>query len=333
MTRFVNQKSIRVVLAADSRFVMPLSVAMSSAALNCDPQRNITFYVLQHDIGTQLRQQVERSLASTGHTKHDVVWLDVSFANLDQFKTHGHFNAMTYARLLIPSLLPLDVEKVLYLDSDLVVVGDIAELWDLECGEKTLLAAQDRIVESVSGFLGLSNYRDLGIPADSKYFNAGVLLINLKKWRSDKVSDKVFEYLRQHQKIIRMVDQEALNAVLFDSWGQLECRWNWQVGRLNPFWPSKRTSVAPEGGAEKSIIHFTTAVKPWLPGCRYEEKRVFFEYLDLTEWAGWRVPLSREAMASCRSGAKIIEQIVRRLGGRALRTMKLRRPYVKQALG
>ena len=90
-----------------------------------------------------------------------------------------------------------------------------------------------------------------------------------------------------------MEDQESLNAILFNDWGELDFRWNWQIpwrpyrlGKLEMPW-------VPESD-RKSIVHFTTAEKPWLPGCDYEERKHFFEYLDLTEWAGWRVPRQKE---------------------------------------
>jgi lipopolysaccharide biosynthesis glycosyltransferase len=314
MNALDHKRSLHVVLASDARFAMPLSVTMCSAALNCNARRDITFYVLQHGVGRELRERVERSLVRTPNVR--VVWLDVSFADLSEFKTHGHLNPMTYARLLIPWLIPTDVERVIYLDSDLVVLGNLAELWDMEFGSRKLLAVQDRIVQSVDGPLGLSNYREIGIARDTAYFNAGVLLLDLKRWRADKVSEAVLEYLRINRHIIQMVDQEALNAVLFNSWGHLEQRWNWQVGRLHP---SRREPVSVGQGGEPSIIHFTTAAKPWLPGCPYQEKKLFFEYLDRTEWTGWRIAASSELAASCRAGVRTVESTIRRLCARALR--------------
>jgi lipopolysaccharide biosynthesis glycosyltransferase len=307
-------KSLHVVLAADAKFAMPLSVAMCSIAVNCDRLRDITFYVLQHDIGPEIRERVEKPLMRRNSAGTRVLWLDVPFQKLSEFKTHGHLGPMTYARLVIPWVLPQEVERVLYLDSDLVVVGNVAELWDRSFYNQTLVAARDRIVGSMNGPLGLRNYRQLGIPENAEYFNAGVLLIDLRKWRTDGVSERVIEYLHKNRAIIQMVDQEALNAVLFDSWAPLECRWNWQVGQLKS---SRSQRKGADGVQQKSIIHFTTAAKPWLPGCRYEEREVFFEYLDQTEWAGWRIPVSSELRATCLAGIRGAAQLMRRLGRRA----------------
>src|SRR2546428_715188 len=115
MTRARNEKSLQIVFASDAKFAMPLAVAMCSAAENCDPRRDITFYVLQHNIGPHLRQRIEGSLARTGRSNAGVVWLDVPFDNLSQLKTMHHFNGMIYARLLIHRLIPQELERVLYL--------------------------------------------------------------------------------------------------------------------------------------------------------------------------------------------------------------------------
>jgi lipopolysaccharide biosynthesis glycosyltransferase len=90
-----------------------------------------------------------------------------------------------------------------------------------------------------------------------------------------------------------MEDQEGLNAVLFDDWGELPYGWNWQIP-WRPYRHGWRPMPWNPGEHVKHIIHFTTAEKPWRAGCDVAERRYFFEYLDRTEWAGWRVPLARE---------------------------------------
>jgi lipopolysaccharide biosynthesis glycosyltransferase len=95
-----------------------------------------------------------------------------------------------------------------------------------------------------------------------------------------------------------MGDQDGLNAVLFGQWRELDFRWNWQVV------PDRRRAI--EAGCwgldrtEKSIVHFVTSAKPWLPGSRYAERHLFFYYLDKTAWRGWRVP----AMLSAKTRLK-----------------------------
>jgi lipopolysaccharide biosynthesis glycosyltransferase len=144
--------------------------------------------------------------------------------------------------------------------------------------------------------------------------------MNLERWRREDISRRVFEYLRTHRAIIQLNDQEAMNAVLWDDWGKLDYRWNWQIiwrgyriGTHRPTWTPPTSN--------KSIIHFITAEKPWLPGCDYEERRFFYEYLDRTAWAGWRVSALQELAGRTRrtigDGRNALGRLRRWLIGRA----------------
>ena len=289
-----SNEAIQVAFACDVNYVIPLTVAMCSVATNCDSSRHLVFNVFQEGIGLGLRQKVDLSLKRTGSTTAHINWLEAPIERVKSFPIVNRWlTPVALVRLLIPDLLPLEVNKVLYLDCDLVVNDDLSELWDMDVGGKSLLAARDTIgwVDNPDG--GLSNYGELGIPGDSKYFNSGVLLLNVKKWRERGTSEQLLRYMRDYQAIIRYEDQEVLNAVLFDDWGELEFRWNWQIIWRGVRIGTHKMAWVPER-SRKSIIHFITSEKPWLPGCDYEEKKYFFEYLDRTEWAGWRVPWYRE---------------------------------------
>ncbi|MGZ3606737.1 MAG: glycosyltransferase family 8 protein [Syntrophales bacterium] len=285
---------IHVVFAVDANYVMPLTVAICSTAIKCDKNRGLMFHVLQSGIGQELRAKVERSLERTEFPEAQVNWIDTPLERIADFHlAHPWITSMAYARLLIPELLPIEVEKALYLDCYIAVNEDIGKLWDTDLGEKSLFAVRDEIATVSHPRKGLKNYRELGIPADAHYFNSGVLLMNLDKWRERDTAEQLLNYLRTHRAIIHMGDQEVLNAVLWDDWGELDYRWNWQIpwrgyrlGRAKMSWVPETT--------KQSIVHFATGEKPWLPGCDYEERKYFFEYLDQTEWAGWRVPVLKE---------------------------------------
>lgn len=287
------EESIRVVLAADDRYSMPLAVAIKSVATNCKSDRRLLFTVIQNGISQENRERIESSLFHPDRLPNvDIEWIEANIEALGDLKiAHHYMNPIIYSRLLIPGLLPKDVRKVLYLDSDIVATEDVSELWDTDMRQKSLLAVQDRIgVVSARG--GLPNYLELGIAADAKYFNSGVLVMDLDRWRALGISQRVLDYTRTHRDIIQMGDQDGLNAVLFDDWGEVEFRWNWQIIPRNHRGSPQHCWVSDFGG--KSIIHFVTSEKPWLPGCQYEEKRFFFDYLDKTEWAGWRVSPLKE---------------------------------------
>ena len=275
---------------------MPLTVAMCSTALNFDSSRSLFFYVIHSGISSGIRRKIETSLVKTGCANAHILWIDAPLERVTNFRiVNKYLSALTYMKILLPEILPSDLDKVLYLDCDIVVNADLSELWDVKFGGKAVLAVRDRIAW-VGALGGLGNYRELNISPVAKYFNSGVLYLDLAVWREKEICERICAYVRSHRTTLRMEDQEALNAVLHDDWGELPFKWNWQVpwrwyrnGRRKMRW-------VPEASA-KNTIHFTTAEKPWLPGCDAEEKAYFFRYLDRTDWSGWRVPISKEVYA------------------------------------
>ena len=285
----VDDGPVHVAFTSDGGYAMPLAAAICSAAINLNSTKRIIFHVFHHDFLVELRDKVEASLASVASGNASIVWQDASVDRLKHLRVvHDNHNSLIYLRLLLPELLPPDIEKVIYLDADVIVLDDIASLWSEPCGEAALLAVRDRI-GTVSGTSGLSNFRELDIAADAAYFNSGVLVLNLARWRDEDLSARVIQYLEHHPNDLQMGDQDGLNAVLFDKWRELDFRWNWQAV------PDRRRAI--KAGCwgleltEKSIVHFVTPAKPWLPGSLYDERHLFFHYLDKTAWRGWRVPV------------------------------------------
>jgi lipopolysaccharide biosynthesis glycosyltransferase len=187
-------------------------------------------------------------------------------------------------------LLPTHFSKAIYLDSDLIVQGNIEELWNIDLGDNYLLAVQDLGAPYVSSPRGLTNYRQLGIPPEYKYFNAGVLVLNLEKWRADEMSEKILEYVVNNKQHIRWHDQDALNAMLAGKWGELDPRWN-QIPYLFKYssWEASpfTENVFNDLTHNPFIVHFATRDKPWHESCNHPQKDLFFQYLDDPIWATW----------------------------------------------
>lgn len=287
----VDDNGIHIVVAADANYAMPMSVVLLSVASNCSIERHLSIHILECGFDLQLKHRVEKSIAQVRTSALMIYWHAVLPELISDLPiVQGHINPMTYARLLIPQLLPLSVTLALYLDSDLVVEGDVAELWDSFRADQALGAVRDRI--SVCGNKGgLSNYLQLGIRPDAPYFNAGVLMFNVHKWRQDSISHRVFTYLKECGDLVRFEDQEALNAVLHDDWVELNERWNQQI---TPRSLRNGSDVALPNLTPRGILHFITSEKPWMPGCEYIERRYFYSYLDLTDWKGWRLRRRQE---------------------------------------
>ena len=205
-------------------------------------------------------------------------------------KVGGAITVAAYYRLLIPELLPTEA-KAIYLDADLIVQADLGALWGLPIGDRHLLAVQDQGVRLVAGPYGLTNYQQLRIPTGTKYFNAGVLVLNLEKWRQKNTATRILTYVRENPEHIRFHDQDGLNAILWNQWSELDPRWNQMPQILQAAGPGdspfdaetfKRVTTDPY------IIHYASADKPWRFGCKHPATERFFRSLDRTAYRSYR---------------------------------------------
>jgi lipopolysaccharide biosynthesis glycosyltransferase len=280
---------IALVCAADDLFAMPLAVTVRSALENLRSDWRLTLFILDGGISARNRRRILRSLDPA---RVDVEWRRPSSSRVDRVSLLHNPSAYppaNFYRLLIPDLLPEHVRKVIYLDTDVVVKGDLADLWSIEIGDALALAAQD-VVPGHLGNCERIDCRQHGVSPEQKYFNAGVMVINLQQWRAQGIADQVFRCLERHE--FMFADQDALNIVLAGRWAEIEPRWN-QVHpvHLVPSWRESHYDEHAFCAALRSpcIVHFTSRPKPWSYGCTHPNRDLFFEYLRQTDWAGWKL--------------------------------------------
>jgi lipopolysaccharide biosynthesis glycosyltransferase len=282
------QGQVVVGCAADARYVIPLAAMLESVVSNLDPRRSLQVYVLDGGLSEADRRRLTDSWPSS---RVSLEWITPASDGIADLPLWGRMPITTYQRLWIARLLPPHVHKLIWLDCDLIVRGDLSGMWDIDLVEHHILAVQDMVVPYVSSRHGLAGYRDLGFAPDTKYFNAGVMVVNLDAWREDRIGERVVAYLRDHRREVVFWDQQGLNAVLAGKWGELDPRWNQIAGvsgraffRISHL-PSE---VYQEVLRDPWIIHFGGTLKPWLYHNANPSRALFFEYLDRTAWAAWR---------------------------------------------
>lgn len=281
-----NREPVVIACAADSRYAKPLGVMLRSVLANLSAGRSATFYVLDGGIEPDLRMTIERMCAQRRGTVH---WIRPPASPFAGVPLWGRMPVTTYYKLALAQLLPATVHRTIWLDCDLVVVGDLARLWDQDQAGYHVLAAQDMVVPLVSSACGVANHARLGIAGTAKYFNAGVLAIDLDLWRRDNVCERALAYLREYRDDVFFWDQEGLNAVLAGKWGELDPRWNVNVSVPNGVQHAARNGTNGSGeDAGPFIVHFAGNLKPWRYPGRDRFRLLYFHYLDQTPWAGWR---------------------------------------------
>lgn len=269
-------KQVNVVLAADARFRWPLEAALASIRKNLDPQYTLRIFLLTSD----LSEADVRWSCRHGDDSLKIVRPGIDVADVLPLRHGDHVSEATYYRLYMATAVDADVSRVVYLDSDLIVTGDLALLAQLDLQGKAVGAVRAFSIPTLGhGCIPLrANYAD----AQKPYFNAGVLLIDIDAWKQRRVRERALQFLRQNAASIDYWDQDALNGVLVDDWLELDPRWNrtsdyWQLGRLGrlPFSDSTVSSLR-----EPYITHFASGTKPWTH-YRHPDKRVYDKYLQL----------------------------------------------------
>ncbi len=294
---------IQIALAADAQFVMPLAVTLTSLARSHAPGE-LAVTVLHDGVPATDIARIERGLDGG---------LDLTWRRIEVDEVAGaHFSTfLTRAslfRLLLPRILPSH-DRVLYLDSDIVVTESLRPLWELDLENELLAAVRDAGAPFPVGPLG-TDWRELGLAPDTPYFNTGMLLIKLESWRSQEVTERALDLLR-HAKPV-WGDQDGLNSVLRGHWVELPRRWNLQTPDAKGeglAWALWRDDVE-RALDDPAIIHFTERDKPWHPGCSHPLSSRWYETLDESEWRGWRPrasrSLHRRVAARVRSAGRVI---------------------------
>jgi lipopolysaccharide biosynthesis glycosyltransferase len=248
---------ISIVALSNDHYAVHLATMLFSLFENKSPETNYQIYIIDGDLSIENKSKINRLLQKYDTTP---IYLSVDPSIYRHCKAWGHVSREAFYRISIPDLLDKSIKKVIYLDSDLIIKGDLSELWEDEQLEKHFLGAVEDPVE----FAGIK------LPRGYKYFNSGVLLMNLRKWRKYNISNKVLLFINKYPGKIMWWDQDALNAILYNKWFPLDYKWNYQVFQMG------HLDISPK------IIHFNTDVKPW-NGETYLKEQYYY-YRNRLEW-------------------------------------------------
>lgn len=274
----MDAEQVVIGCAADGGYALPLAVMLRSAVSRLGSRHTLAVYAVDAGLARDDRQRIERSLGE----RVELHWVAPERATFAGLPLWGRMPIATYDKLAIARWMPETGRRVIWLDADLLVLGDLAELWQLDLGGAILGATQDARVPTVGSRFGIGAYTSCGLGAADKYFNAGVMLIDLEGWRTEDVEGRALAYLRRHREHVYFWDQEALNAVLARRWTELAPCWNWSP-------TAGHGAGLPAAGADATrILHFSGNLKPWRYAGRGESHDLYYRDLDRTAWAGWR---------------------------------------------
>lgn len=265
-----TKETISIVLASDNHYAILIAALIKSIEVNHKTEEKIDFYIIDDHISNGNKKKIQESIQSEEIAIH---WLDASRIvppTIKFPKDNTSFPATAYFRVFSPYVVPQELERILYLDVDMIVQEDISKLWYTDIGDHIFGAVQDfqKVVSCSWG--GIPNYKELGMSPDTKYFNSGLLLIKAKEWRDADITNRVFTCLHANLQYINYADQYGLNVALVNQWFELDPRWNW---------------FATFDASDVYIIHFLD-IKPIFKSYKSAPhfKTIFYTYLKMTAW-------------------------------------------------
>ncbi len=234
---------MNIAVSVNKKFIMPLKVMLFSLYENIkskDIELNIFF--LNSGLG-------RKDIADIKYFVRNKLNAKLYIINIDEplFRASLHSKEIskeTYNRILLPYILPNKVKKVFWLDADLIVNGDICDFYNTDINDFFLLATEEPRPDRI---------KELGLPLEQKHFNAGVIVLNVEKIRSEISKETMIEYIRSNGPRLEFMDQDVLNVFM---------------GGNTLFWKDDtynnvrhRNEVNNLDNAR--IIHFITYMKPW----------------------------------------------------------------------
>lgn len=263
-----ENKNIPIFFAVDDKYIPFLAVALQSLIENSSENNCYSIKILYTNISEENQNKV---------LKYERKNVNIEFVDLnyyidkikDKLYTRDYYSKTTYFRLFIPELYP-QYDKVLYLDSDIVILADIADLYNVDMEDNLVAAAPDDVIQTIEVFQEYAE-KVVGVADYHNYFNAGILLMNLDQLRKFKFQEK-FLYLLETVKFSVAQDQDYLNRLCKGRVKLIENTWD----RM----PIGGDTVKRE---DLNLIHYNLAFKPW----HFEDilyKEYFWEYAQKTEY-------------------------------------------------
>lgn len=269
----LKNKPINIVMSCDNNYAPYLSIAIYSIFKHSNKEDKFNFFILDGGIEKNNINKISEFVEGMGY--------NITFINIDlnKFKescplveSSKHITLPTYFRFSVGMLLPDNLDKVLYLDIDLIIRTSLRDLYDTDINNYFAGAIEDTF--------DYASDLEKNLNLESKYFNAGVMLINLKKWREDSIEDLFFKNTELIKDKIVFVDQDVLNYSLDGKIKYLSYKWNLQQTAFHMTKKNIDLSDLIDSKNNPCIIHYSGHIKPWdtTYSCWHPFTEIYYRY-------------------------------------------------------
>lgn len=278
---------MNIVYASDNGFAEYLGISMLSLfENNRGSSESINIYILDGGISQTNKEHLEQIAKSFDG---NIYFLNVeSLLKSDMKQQRGSLS--TFSRLYLTELMPVNVDKVLYLDCDILVENSLEDMYNTELGDNYIAGVNDCVSDG--------HLENIGLKSGDNYFNAGVLLINLDAWRKDNIIEKFDNFLKDYNNDVPYADQGIVNGVMSHKSIKLSLEYNCYTAlydfKYNDLLTFRKPTVyyseqeVLRAKEKPTIVHFTTSflsLRPWIEGCEHEYVDKWLEYKMKTPWA------------------------------------------------
>jgi lipopolysaccharide biosynthesis glycosyltransferase len=290
---------------------MQSGVAFYSVCEN-NPKGSIHFWVLtDHFFSEENKNKLRDTVLPFGNKIDFMIIDDALLGNSANFAT-SRYPKYVFFRVFMSEVMPVDIDRVLYIDSDIIVRHSLAELWETEMEKVGIAVVRD----ALEGTIGI--YNRLGYSYDYGYFNAGVALMNLSYWRSHHIIDDIMEFMQNHADLIILQDQDILNHVFYNRKKIVNFTYNLQSAHMYKKrflmldYPKYKKEL-DEALVDPTILHFA-GDQPWTIECTHPYKDEFLKYKNETVWKDVPLMRKRRTFSQRLMSSNVIRRPLSRMG-------------------
>ena len=274
---------IHIACCSNEKLAPMFGVVMTSVGINVKSD-DVMMYLLHNGLKDKTIKRLNK-IAERFHIALELMEINTSLLKDCPTNKKLHYaDIMMYARFLLPSMLP-DLDKVIYLDCDLVVNGDLKDLWDFDVNGVAVAMAPDHLYKDATTLERLKM-------TNGEYLNSGVIVMNLEYWRKHNVQNRVLSFIEDNGKDLIYFDQDALNVTLQNERRKLPIKYDctpYHLLRNLDNFPSEIHEAIRKARIAPTIFHYMGPTKPWSLGSYVPGKELFKKYQRLSGWRHYAI--------------------------------------------
>jgi len=267
----MKKNDIHISISLDHKFLVQALTMLESLLKNKAQNNLITIHVLDSGL-----KPVSRLILKSYLKRNFYAFkiYKIKFEKIENAPISKHITIATYSRVFLSSIIDENIDRILYIDCDVIINSDISELYHEDLSNFPIGACNE-IIE-------FEDKKRLGLNLTDSYFNAGILLLNLKKWREENIEIDMLDFINNFPEKIKYWDQDVLNYCFKNNWKKLDPKYNvthfyFYKDVYSPEYFGISHDDYSEIISNPKIIHFTSHKKPWIEGCDHPLAYLYFK--------------------------------------------------------